>query len=511
MSDRQLWFAVVLLITLWGGAYALGSPPLAGGDEIMHVVKGTTVARGQLTGEPHPSPIEVIPVYGPEMAKYQMRQWLSGGGAECFRGQPEVVPTCFEYTGDPEPIQDFWYPDNKYQPLYYLAVGVPALPVSLGAQANHVMRLVSVLLSAMMLASALLSVRRSPGARVAALGLLVAMTPTVIATSAQVTPNNLEITAALACWATVLLVACEARRGKLPDRRVATRLAVTAAVLAVMRPASPGMLAAILLSGVVVAGWRPSLALLRHRRFQVAAAVIAGAVTFTVVWYVWKKPVLVGAALPESMDTWDVVRLAIGKIGEQFAVMVGAFGTPDYSAPAAMQVAWATLLGVLGALALLFGRLKLLLWAVALVVAALALQIGFDVSMARSIGPNWSAKYSLPLTVGIPLVLAFAAGERGDLLHLGQRRLRAAFALVVIGVQVAALWQFMRRYAVGYSGPVWFWTQPLWTAPLPGLLLLAAGIVGCAGTVLLILAGTERDGDGFDESLVPEALSPARD
>ena len=44
------------------------------------------------------------------------------------------------------------------------------------------------------------------------------------------------------------------------------------------------------------------------------------------------------------------------------------------------------------------------------VVAALALQIGFDVSMARSIGPNWSAKYSLPLTVGIPLVLAFAAG-----------------------------------------------------------------------------------------------------
>jgi hypothetical protein len=493
LSDRVVWWAVVVFVTLWGGAYALGSPPLAGGDEIMHVLKGATVARGELIGEAHPMPVEEVPVYGPEIAKFHMHQWVASGGAECFRGQPEVVANCFDYSGDQGELGDTWYPDNKYQPLYYAAVGVPSRLVDLGGPANYVMRLVSVLLSAMVLASAVLSVRRYRGARLAALGLLVAITPTVIATSAQVTPNNLEITAALACWATVLLVAFDARAGRLPARRVVVRLAVTASILAVMRPASPLVLAIIVCSGAVVAGWRPALTLLRHRPLQVAAVAIVAAVAFTAYWYVTKKPILVGLPVAPDLDTWDIFQYALGKNGDQYAVMVGAFGTPDFNAPPFMQVAWAVLLGLLACLAALFGRMKMLLWTIVLIGAALALQIGFDVLLRNSIGPNWSAKYSLPLTVGIPLLLGFAAGERSTLDASQLRRLRGGFAIIVVAVQVAALWQFMRRYSVGYSGPLWFWTEPLWTSPVAGLLLLVLGIAGCGATVatILVASGSE--------------------
>jgi len=494
LSDRKVWWAVVAFITLWGGAYALGSPPLAGGDEIMHVLKGTTVARGELIGEQHPMSIEEVPVYGPEIAKFQMHQWVAAGQADCYRGQIEVLATCLDYSGDQGPLEDTWYPDNKYQPLYYAVVGIPSRLVDLGGPASYVMRMVSVVLSAMMLASALLSVRRYRGARVAALGLLAAMTPTVIATAAQVTPNNLEITSALACWATVLLIAFDARAGHLPTRRIVVRLAVTASTLAVMRPASPAMLAIILVSAVVVAGWRPALTLLRHRPVQVAAVAVISAVAFTAWWYVTKKPILVGASVPPSVDKWDSLQYAIGKNGDQYAIMVGAFGTPDYNAPGFMQVAWAILLGFLACLAALFGRMKLLAWTAVLIAMTLAIQIGFDVALRHSIGPNWSAKYSLPLTVGIPLLLAFAAGERGGLERIHLRRLRAGFAIIVPAVQIAALWQFMRRYAVGYSGRIWFWTEPGWTSPVSGLVLLVLGIIGIIATIAVILGVTGDDG-----------------
>ena len=50
-------------------------------------------------------------------------------------------------------------------------------------------------------------------------------------------------------------------------------------------------------------------------------------------------PMQVRVLEPDYLVPWIDGSRAIGKIGEQFAVMVGAFGTPDYSAPAAMQVA----------------------------------------------------------------------------------------------------------------------------------------------------------------------------
>jgi hypothetical protein len=91
---------------------------------------------------------------------------------------------------------------------------------------------------------------------------------------------------------------------------------------------------------------------------------------------------------------------------------------------------------------------------------------------AKRFGFGWQGRYTLPFAVGLPILCGYTlAEEPGRILKRGRLTLVLASAFVV--AHFLAFWQNLRRYAVGYDGPVAFWFDADWTPPLPSLLLLA--------------------------------------
>ena len=96
-------------------------------------------------------------------------------------------------------------------------------------------------------------------------------------------------------------------------------------------------------------------------------------------------------------------------------------------------------------------------------------------------GVNWQGRYTLPLAVGVPILAAVALGttERGRQLVTSRFMLGVG---VVVGVgQLLAFAQNLRRYTVGYHGDLQYWKDPLWSPPVPALVLtIAFGIAASA-------------------------------
>jgi hypothetical protein len=82
--------------------------------------------------------------------------------------------------------------------------------------------------------------------------------------------------------------------------------------------------------------------------------------------------------------------------------------------------------------------------------------------------------------VGVPLLAAVSL-ERDDLVaRISAGAFPAAVALALGIAQVGAFFQNLRRYAVGYDGKVWFFSDAPWSPPLGSLAVFLAFAVGFA-------------------------------
>jgi hypothetical protein len=200
-----------------------------------------------------------------------------------------------------------------------------------------------------------------------------------------------------------------------------------------------------------------------RRMMTVAAAAAAGVVFVTAV----------AVTRPGGWDS-DLAERVVGETGNNLIEAIGVLGWLDTSLPMLAVLLVCVGLGVLAAASLVCSFAPAL-WAAGLMGLVLVTSWTFELAQGNNSGTYWQGRYSLPLLVGIPMLLGAV--------RLGSVSARCVVPIVggasLVAMNVAA-WAAARRWGVGTDGSLLPWDWDTWSAPLPPvvLLLLLGGLSG---------------------------------
>ncbi len=338
---------------------------------------------------------------------------------------------------------------GRYPPLYYLIVGLPSLVFS-STFGMHLMRLVSALLSALFLATALdaaAAARRRP---LLVWGVAAATTPMAMWLSATVNPSGLEIASAICLWTSgSVLVLGEG--GERLGRPLA-RAAVSATVLVQMRGLSLLWLAMIL-ALLLACCPRDRLRAIATERAAPAWGALVGTSCVFAIWWLARYDPLAVLALdvpPHGTSGWSIAGTAFGETNWLLHQMVGLLGSGDTPAPPVTFWGWLALVVVLAVLGCRRGPRRAVCSLAGLVAFVVLVPVAIETAEAGTVGFIWQGRYTLPLAVGVP-ILAAAMGSRSD----GRLRVRRSSSLmlatVIVLAQASMFAVTLRRYTVGLS------------------------------------------------------------
>ena len=460
-----LWLtvAIVCVEAIW----IIAVPPFRGIDEFDHAYRADYVARGNWERP-------TSPVTDGRGAAVTVRESLVAAAR----------PVCasFEYTG-PDNCRPRRSDDGlatvatgafAYDSTYYWLIGTPALAFE-GTGALLIMRVVSSLMCALVIAIASVMLRRAFGPR-PVIGLLIALTPTVAYTFSILGPNGLEIAAGAASWAGLLALA----RQHETMERVNVWLLATAgccAILSVLRPLGPLWLFMIAAFTLVANGWRPWTELARRSPVALAGAValVVAAVLVAARGVLQVQP---GAFIPGDIglpdNGWAVVR-------DQFPVWVfqtvAAFPSRDEAAPMAVYALHMGVLGTWIAAGTYASRGRLRIALIGVVIASLVVPVIIAAELLGPLALGWQGRYALPFAVGGTVVAGVALIPA----PVGRRLGRVAFALGALALLAAQLISAVTVYSRQLSIPEvresgWPFL-PVWTlALMAGFAAMAIGL-----------------------------------
>lgn len=451
---------------LTAAAWALALPPNGTYDESRHVVRAYAVYDGQWL--PH----------GASGLGFDVPASLLPANPDCT-WHPRDAPlpaSCQEPIGGTGDVATESYV-ARYNPVYYLAVGLP-LRIWPDGTGLILARLLSAALAALALAASV-AIAASLGNRLLVAAVALVATPTVVNLAGSVNPNGLEIAAAVLLFTALLALLSFPGERQGGRRSLLTLAGVGAFALLTLRHVGPAMLAVDLLAVALLAGAARVRAEVRRRdTWTVLGGWTAAGVLVAGGWVlVARSPVGAGSGL--DLSTMEVLR---GIAGERFGFyltqIVGRFGYGEVTmSPLAVLLWYAIVAGaVLPALWRVRGAAA---WRARLVVAGLlvagfGMLVGFEFVFIRGHGWFSHGRYALPILVGA--VLIAAAGDRRS--GGGFRWLPAALVAATGPVHLYALVRVISRYAVGIDASVdpfgGTWSPPL-GAVLP-LLVLVAGV-----------------------------------
>ncbi|HEY3725172.1 MAG TPA: DUF2142 domain-containing protein [Acidimicrobiia bacterium] len=485
------WIASFALFLAVGAAWALASPINSGPDEPSHVVHAAAVARGDLIGKSDPGTpfVEVTAprVYDPK--------------TPCYAFHPDVPASCYELskrTGDGT-LRSY---TARYLPPYGALLGFGTYWYPPGAGQIYLMRLLSAVVIAALLASCITTVA-AVGSIGFSLGFLFSLTPMALYFSGVVNPSGPEIGAGIAMWVHGIALT---HAGAGDDPRLVRRFGIAACVLCATRPLSPLWLLLALVVLTVVAGWPRVRTLLRRRVVQAWAAAVVVVALAQTVWSAWAKPLSEGNTAQKGLDAplTFIVRQSVGKLYlSNTREMIGVFGWLDTLVPSATVVIWLLAIGALVVLGVSAGSRRIA-WALALTIA-LAFLVPVTIESARASANNlvWHGRYTLPFAVGIPLLGGYALREL-EATRLAIRRVAWWLGAGFVVAQGLAFAEALRRYAVGVNGRVFFfWGSTAWSPPVPSWLLLAGYLAVIAGLTWWVVGAARRG-----EAEPPPARAP---
>jgi hypothetical protein len=244
--------------------------------------------------------------------------------------------------------------------------------------------------------------------------------------------------------------------------------------------------ALIAIALLAIGGWVAARALWASRsaRWWGAAVIVAAALQS--MWIIVMRPLDPSFADSEgvrNLGAGTALRTSFGESLNRLREMVGWFGWLDAPAPGLTYALWAIVFGVLLGLALVAWRRRFLVVAGAAAIVTVAAPLVFETVQAHQVGFFWQGRYSMPLALGVPVLLALSvalprattvaagAGDDPVLNGSGVARLVGAVAVAVVIGHVAAFGQALRRNTVGYNGPLDFLVHPDWEPPVPAWLL----------------------------------------
>lgn len=479
---RREWWVSFAIFAVLGMLWATALPLFGSPDEPAHVTRAVSVARGEWIGER-------IPGLTGGWREVEVPQIVvKGNDVGCFAFRNAVTAACLDYRGSNRIVQARTTA-GTYFPAYYFITGLPSL-ITAQARGVYLMRYLSAIVCGALLASALASVRSFPNRRVGAIGLAVAVTPMVLFVNGTVNPSSLEISAAIAAWASAFaLIAAPADEPL--DRRLVIRVAVAFSALGLARLFAPMWIIAILGTVGLVAGITVIRRLLRERGLQMAALVIAIATLSQIVWNVLIKPVDTGTSV--DVSRYELIRNTIGRSGFFYDSMIGNFGWLTVHAPYLTIVVWTAAIGLVLALGLAVSSRRASIALLLVAGATALLPLVSEYREVPIIGPFWQGRYTLPLAVGVPIVASYLIGASS----IGARLARSRLALVV-GIALGAghflgFAQTLRRFTVGSNGPFRYWSGAPWGPPFGALPVTLAFVAVLVGWLVWMLGPTPED------------------
>lgn len=511
VSPRTAFLIVLILGFVSLACWSFADPLVAAPDEQAHLIRAYVLDHGvAATPTTPPSPVNVD-------VTVPMSLYYSAIYPICWHQNSAIPASCsakWPTSSQPETLPIYV---DHYPPLYYLVVGT-ATYISHERSGIYMMRLISGLMSAVMLATAVYAIARFSRRRTLYLALYAALTPEAYFLSSSVNPSGFEIMTAICLWTLVAIFALEHRDD--PPRDLVVLLGVVASILVLIRGLSPLWVALAGLTLAFLCGPRQLLEQVRVRRdVQVASGAIVAAALLATAWILTQGTLNilpVGAAVPKSASLFSVVHIVSSFIQGWIREMVGILGWLDTELPGVVYQSW--YLVVIGVVTTALWRGN---WRERVVVATLSalvvlIPLVLVVRQAKVLGVVWQGRDTMPLGVGAVIMAAAICGgdaprqarralERWDFggRHQVVRWIQVGVVAVLALANMLAFYTNLRRYAVGrYGSKLFFlhgqgWSPP--TGQLTTLLIYGLTTVALAGVLMTWIWFLP----GSDESLVP--------
>lgn len=500
------------------GCWILGNPRSSGPDEPSHMVASAALVRGERDGRVDPvRPGYTLFLVPAMVGSPDPACWSTSVGLD-----PNVPVTCAtsqELTTDEQFVGTS---SENYPPWGFVLPGLASYVPEAGLYA-YLARALNALIPLVLVGWSVSNLARHR--RILGVAALAGLTPIAWFTFGVVNPSAVAIAGGLALWAGLLV----------PTGHRATWLA-TAGWVALMLPRRDGPIWVLLivLTCCWLTGRRPA-ELWRDLALPQRAAVV-GAAVLAPVTPLWngetnlnlvlslaplglvavdllarqyrsrtspdeRRAIVGGSVLavvlflgiavtlrPGGFDT-NVVRLVVTATGEHLRQLVGVLGWLSTPVPPSMVFLQWALLGGLATVAYLECRRAALVGAAALAAAIVTAWV-LELGQGANYGRYWHGRYTMPLAVGLPIVLAWRAvrAAPADDEETLVDRLVPVVAVVAWIVSNVAFAAAQQRWAVGIGG-TWYpwrwdtWSPPVWPFALIVFHAIASGvaIAWCAG------------------------------
>ena len=412
--------ALFLLGTLLAQtAWILAVPPYRGSDEFDHVYRAGSVASGYWRPDwRHPADGrgDLIPT---------PRGLVEDGSAVC---------SSYDYVG-PDNCRPVESLDGglvtvasaaaRYNPAFYWLIGKPAM-VTDGVTALYVMRFMSAATSAILISMAAFTVALWARTRWPLVGLLLAMTPVLLYSTAMPAPNGVEMTGALCMWSGALGLATD--RGRSRARLLLVVTATGALVLATVRSLGPLWLVLALATSLLAIGPRGLKNVLqKHPRTSAALSVVVllGA-TAGGLWTITSATNSLESADLPDISPWGP---SFREVPLWFFQSIAAFPLRNEPAPIVVYALETFCFIALMGGAIISGSKRIRASLVLACSLSLGVPLAITLATVQSAGLIWQGRYTMPYSVGVVMIAGLALDSQVP--RFAQRQpVRAVTALV---------------------------------------------------------------------------------
>jgi hypothetical protein len=503
ITPKAVFLAFLALTFVAMACWSFADPLVSAPDEQAHIIRADALDHGQLGSDSAPGDKVHVTVTVPASINFSKIY------PDCWHFFDTIPATCSPAWPTSEaPVQTTTYVGH-YPPLYYLLAGTGSY-VSQEKAGIYAMRLVSSLISALMLALCAYMIFRWSRRRTMAVGTLLALTPMAFFLSASVNPSGFEISTAICLWTAMVIFALDYPTN--PPKGLIVILGVSACTLALIRGVSPLWVLLIGLVLAILVGPKQLLAHLRARR-DVRAVTFATAVAgvLAVAWIFTQgtlNVLAVGYPVPANSTELHTVRLVLGHLNQWLRESVGVLGWLDTTLPGILYHSWYLLILIVIVAALVRASWRGRIALATVCALAVLVPVAIVTRQAHVDGIVWQGRDSMPLSVGIVIL---GAGLCGKAARTGafERWLSIIVVAGISGMDMLAFYTNLRRYAVGRYGAHFFFLHNTgWSPPTGQFLTLA--IYGVVTTVigLLVIAWIWFSKDPL-ASVEPVAVDPA--
>jgi predicted membrane protein DUF2142 len=491
---RIVWLLALAAFFFVGSAWAVALPVNGTYDEASHIVRAYAVVSGQWlpVGRAHDD-------VGLGTQAFRVPVSLLPANPSCMRTPSNQPASCLQSAGG-SGTHLVASGAARYSPVYYLPVGLAVLasPNRTGVVAA---RLISALLSALLLASAVTTAVRARN-RLLIAAIVLVCTPTTMNLAGAVNPNGLEISAGVLLFATLLALVYTPT----DQRRLLIMAGLAIALLLTVRQLGPVLLLIDIVAVAALAGANRTRELLRRRDARlILGGFTAAGLAVALGWTIAAQSTELEAT-PQRAQTLSngalLGQLLTFRIPFYVKQLIGQFGYGETTISPVAVAAWYGLIAVLVLPALWRGGSRLRLVSVGLVIVCTAMLLGLEVYFVRSSGWFSHGRYVLPVLVGVVLAAAFVPLRRHAALASG-------LVAATLPIDLYALARVMTRFQSGIDAGLnpftGSWRPPV--GPVLPFLAITAGVallvVLAARAVAATLSDNLATGDRRSTAVAP--------